>query len=682
MAIRRHEQGHNSEKRDTRDASPSIDHHDAIASVEELSRQTTDFGLGNEETVTEHSDSLIGHTFGDVVIESLLASGGMGRVYQGRQRSPDRKVAIKVIRPGHRSPRAFQRFQRETELLGRLSHPGIAQIYTAGSITRNGEASPYFVMELIQDAMPLVKSANHRNLSNQERLTLFSLLCKAVAYGHLHSVVHRDLKPSNILVDAAGHPKVIDFGIARIEQDNDATETGTFLGTRQYSSPEQCAGKKVDARSDVYSLGVLLYELLTGKLPYEVKNTSFLETARIIHEQQPNKLRIPEKKLRSGVELIAEKCLEKNPADRYLNAEKLSLDIDALLSGQPLAAKPQTVLKRSLSYLKSHSSPAATIGTLLLIAIVFFFSDTFSSPEKNISKTRDRSFENIKSLEVEFAGVSSYRTTPLRWLHFAFNEPILSLTTADFHLTRNGEDVPLDGVTVSGNRNSWEISGMEELTAKEGDYVLSLCGTESTPRNIAGHSLRQTYTTTWTMPPFKDVRLNLLDDSWRQYLVSIRGAECYTEQSAGGCTFIRPTVVNKEGVAVLKFDAPFSIRNATIKATIKVWTTGDPSPYDPGAIAALDISPDGEIWTTLDTRAANHGGFGGNFFDISEFVADSQTVWVRARLTGTREWPEDGLIFSQFLRSEKEALPEPFYLTMTGGKPQQKEIAGVPVPDQ
>ncbi|HAO71528.1 MAG TPA: hypothetical protein DCR06_02895, partial [Planctomycetaceae bacterium] len=104
--------------------------------------------------------------------------------------------------------------------------------------------------------------------------------------------------------------------------------------------------------------------------------------------------------------------------------------------------------------------------------------------------------------------------------------------------------------------------------------------------------------------------------------------------------------------------------------------------YDPGAIASLDISPDGEIWTTLDTRAANHGGFGGNFFDISEFVADSQTVWVRARLTGTREWPEDGLIFSQFLRSDKEALPEPFYLTMTGGKSPQQEIAGVPVPDQ
>ena len=659
-----------------------VDNHDTVPSIEELSRRTTDFGLGNEETVVEQTDSLLGIDLGDFVIESLLASGGMGRVYKGRQRLPERDVAVKVMRPSHRSPRAFQRFQRETELLGQLSHPGIAQIYTAGSIKQHGETFPYFVMELVQDAMPLVKAANYHRLSNVERLRLFSSVCKAVAYGHARSVIHRDLKPSNILVDSTGYPKVIDFGIARIEQDDDTTETGTFLGTRQYSSPEQCAGRKVDSRSDVYSLGVILHEILTGKLPYDLKDASFLETARIIHEQPPNRLRVSEKKLRAGVDIIAEKCLSKNPHDRYLNAEKIAQDIDALLSGQPLAAKPQTLLKRSLLYFKRHSSITASTTVLLVMLSLFYFSNVLPQASKSsVSPTPTASINN-KLLEVQFAGVSSYRTTPLRWLHLGFNEPILSLTTADFQLLRDGRDVPLKNVTVSGNRTAWEISGLEELTSKEGEYILKLCGTRSTPQNINGHRLRQEYTTTWTMPPFKDVRFNLLDDSWKQHLVSMNDVESYTEHSAGACTFIRPTVSEKEGVVIFKFDAPFLIRNATLKATIKVWTTGDPSPYDPGAIAALDISPDGKLWTNLDTRAANHGGFGGNFFDVSEYVAESQTIWVRARLTATIEWPEDGLIFSQFLRSDKEALPEPFYLTMTGGKPPQKENVGAPVPDQ
>ena len=679
MKIQPKQQLPNTEKPD---AALPIDNHDTVPSIEELSRRTTDFGLGNEEITVEQTDSFLGIDLGDIIIESLLASGGMGRVYKGQQRLPERSVAVKVMRPSHRSPRAFHRFKRETELLGQLSHPGIAQIYTAGSIKQKGEIFPYFVMELVQDAMPLVKAADYHRLPTIERLRLFLSVCKAVAYGHARSVIHRDLKPSNILVDSNGHPKLIDFGIARIEQDDDATETGTFLGTRQYSSPEQCAGQKVDSRSDVYSLGVILHELLTGKLPYDLKNSSPLETARVIHEQAPNKIRVPEKKLRAGVDTIAEKCLSKEPRDRYRNAETLAQDIDALLSGQPLAAKPQTLLKRSLVFSKRHPSLTASGAVLLVVLSIFSFLNFFPTANKINVATTPTVSKNNKLLEVKFAGVSSYRTTPLRWLHLAFNEPILGLSTADFKLLRNGHDVPLEGVTVAGNRTGWELSGLEKLTSKEGYYVLKLCGTQSTPQNVSGHRLRQEYETTWTMPPFKSVRFNLLDDSWKQNLVSMNHAECYTEHAAGGATFIRPTVSKKEGVVILKFDAPFSIQHATIKATIKVWTAGDPSPYDPGAIAALDISPDGKLWTNLDTRAANHGGFGGNFFDISEYMADSETVWVRARLTATIEWPEDGLIFSQFLRSDKESLPEPFYLTMTGGKPPQKSVLGVPIPDQ
>ncbi|MCP4298930.1 MAG: protein kinase, partial [Proteobacteria bacterium] len=144
MKIRPKQQLPNSEKSD---ASLPVDNHDTVPSIEELSRRTTDFGLVNEKTTVEQTDSFLGIDLGDIIIESLLASGGMGRVYKGQQRLPERNVAVKVMRPSHRSPRAFHRFKRETELLGQLSHPGIAQIYTAGSIKQNGEIFPYFVME-------------------------------------------------------------------------------------------------------------------------------------------------------------------------------------------------------------------------------------------------------------------------------------------------------------------------------------------------------------------------------------------------------------------------------------------------------------------------------------------------------------------------------------------------------
>ncbi|NCX99101.1 MAG: serine/threonine protein kinase, partial [Planctomycetia bacterium] len=202
---------------------------DTLPTAEAFSRQSTDFGLGHASPAEAAGpDPLEGRDLGDVAIVRLIAQGGMGRVYEARQRSPARTVAVKLMRPSRRSPAAMQRFRREAEVLGRLRHPGIAQVFTAGACHLEGEETPYFVMEFIAGGEPLVRACERRRLAPRQRLELFEAVCRAVGHGHAAGVVHRDLKPGNILVDAEGHPKVIDFGIARLVEDDAAgfTETG------------------------------------------------------------------------------------------------------------------------------------------------------------------------------------------------------------------------------------------------------------------------------------------------------------------------------------------------------------------------------------------------------------------------------------------------------------------------
>lgn len=171
------------------------------------------------------------------------------------------------------------------------------------------------------------------------------------------------------------------------------------------------------------------------------------------------------------------------------------------------------------------------------------------------------------------------------------------------------------------------------------------------------------------MPPYRRTEFNLLDDRWRQFVVSMTDAEAYTERVAGSTRFIRPTVPGREGSVVLRFDAPFAIQSASLMAGLAVWTTGDPFPYDPGARAGLDVSPDGETWTTLAQLEAGRGGFDHPVRDITAFVAGGTSVWVRARLAATREWPGDGMIFAQFLRTDPTIAGPRLAITLTGSHP-------------
>lgn len=320
-----------------------------------------------------------GTRLGDVTIVRLVASGGMGRVYEGLQGMPCRSVAVKVIRPGMVSPAAMRRFEAEAQILGRLTHPAIARIYSMGIETVAGLAVPYFVMEYVEDAKTLTAYATDKQLSTQARLALFRDVCRAVAYGHAKGVIHRDLKPGNILVDPAGQVKIIDFGIAR-STDGDITRTtmqtdmSQLVGTVCYMAPEQFAAAvdEIDVRADVYSLGVVLYELLSGRLPYDLRGRQVYEVARIVHEADARPLSAVAPLLRGDPATIVAKCLEKERERRYAHAGDLEADVARFLRGEPITARPPTLATSLARLARRHRLAAAAMaGVVAAFAVAF-----------------------------------------------------------------------------------------------------------------------------------------------------------------------------------------------------------------------------------------------------------------------------------------------------------------------
>lgn len=283
---------------------------------------------------------------GRYTIVGVLGEGGMGTVYEAQQESPKRAVALKVIRAGYLSPQLLKRFEHESQVLGRLQHSGIAQVYEAGTVQdERGQPVPFFAMEFIR-GVPLTEYASQRNLGTRERLDLVARICDAVYHAHQKGVIHRDLKPGNILVDESGQPKIFDFGIARatdsdIQQTTLQTDIGQLIGTVPYMSPEQVGGDPddLDTRSDVYALGVIAYELLAGRLPYDLQRKAIHEAARIIKEDEPTRLSSINRNLRGDVETIVAKALEKDKLRRYQSAESLASDIRRYLKDEPIAAR-------------------------------------------------------------------------------------------------------------------------------------------------------------------------------------------------------------------------------------------------------------------------------------------------------------------------------------------------------
>lgn len=276
-------------------------------------------------------DPLPGMDLGGVTIVRLIGQGGMGCVYEGLQDRPRRAVAVKLMRPGLWSDEARSRFDLELEILGRLRDPNVVHIHTAGSCLVAGQRIPFFVMELLPDARPLTRFAQERTLDIAGRLELFERVCAAVGRAHRAGVVHRDLKPSNILVEPNGAAKLIDFGIARLVDGSPgsadrAVSVEPLVGSMPYMSPEQCDGglAAVDERTDVYALGVVLYELLANRLPYTVDRRRLAEAVKIIETETPPSLAAVNPDVPVPVAEICRRCLAKAPADRYPDAEALA----------------------------------------------------------------------------------------------------------------------------------------------------------------------------------------------------------------------------------------------------------------------------------------------------------------------------------------------------------------------
>jgi serine/threonine protein kinase/predicted Zn-dependent protease len=383
--------------------------------------------LSGSETETLHPSFVPPERIGRYRVVDVLGEGGMGIVYLVEQEAPiRRRVALKVIKPGMDSRRVLVRFESERQTLALMNHPHIAQVFDAGATE---EGRPYFVMEHVA-GVPITEHCDRHRLTIDERLELFAKVCSAVQHAHQRGIIHRDIKPSNILVsfgDDGAVPKIIDFGVAkaldrRLTQDTVFTRRGELVGTPAYMSPEQVemTAQDIDTRTDIYSLGVLLYQLLTGMLPFdnvELHLAGFDGMRRIIREIDPRKpstklstvarkpdtastlaqrrrlddLRSLTHKIRDDLDWITMKCLEKDRSRRYASAENIAEDVRRYLENRPVEARPPSVTYRFRKWTRRHKGLLASIVLVSAVLLAGVATATKLYVEKEVAEAdRDR----------------------------------------------------------------------------------------------------------------------------------------------------------------------------------------------------------------------------------------------------------------------------------------------------
>ena len=336
------------------------------------------------ELMDESAAAAVSAKFGAYRLKKLLGEGGMAVVWLAEREDIGSKAAIKILRDAALSPTRRRLFAREQQTLAQLNHPSIAQLHDADMLA---DGTAYFVMEYVEGET-LTDYCRKKKPSLEQMLRLFRSVCEAVSYAHTQAIIHRDLKPSNILVKDDGNVKLLDFGIAKriadLQEQPKQTKTTPWLMTPAYAAPEQIRGEQVGTRADVYALGVILYELLAGELPYDLSNQTPGQVEHIIEQQEPAPpsaaakqtstwLRISNANWKE-LDVLCLKAIHKDMQRRYASVEALIRDIDHYLKREPLEARPDSVLYRTSRFVSRHRaalSQAALVLTIILLLIAF-----------------------------------------------------------------------------------------------------------------------------------------------------------------------------------------------------------------------------------------------------------------------------------------------------------------------
>ncbi len=340
-------------------------------------------------------DALVGRKIGAYTLLRVIGAGGMGVVYLARQAAPQRLVALKLMRAAIASDSGLRRFRRESGILARLQHPGIAKVFEAGIHDAEGLALPYMALEYVPGARTLTDHARQAELDLRARLVLFARVCDALDHAHRCGVIHRDIKPANILVASDGIPRIIDFGVARgvgsaEGQTTFSTRSGQVIGTLQYMSPEQARGvsTEIDVRSDIYALGIVLHELVTAELPYDVSALPLPEAIRVICEHSSSAALGRSALVPVDVSTIVRKALAKEARRRYQSAAELAEDIRRYLANEPISARAPSATYQLHKLIVRHRVTFGLSAAIFVLTLTFSIVATIQATR--IARERDR----------------------------------------------------------------------------------------------------------------------------------------------------------------------------------------------------------------------------------------------------------------------------------------------------